>query len=362
MTGDMTCIDQGPVCHFQLTSYTAELYAIMRAVAISCGPVCIYTDSLTIVEMFQQLQCTGRVETTWSLFPWWRILQDLWRARRQLHSDPIVLVWQKSHTCDDLAECDITEELAQSFGLTRQQILCNRVADLKAKEAASRTAVVDPRFFAGIERVICRRQHALARLNWVIGSTCQVRDQYETKESKLPCSSSPDYRARFPTWDWDIALSLFDQCFPGEFPQAEDLTVPCSIGDICQIFDFLKTLRWRVQEDQSVSYVELTLLFIRGGFVFEQLQHERATFKDILQIVKRVCARVFSIEGQVRLPGRHESTLIHKCGKAIPKGAIFAARPYFSPQDLHAFAAVLQDGCGQHLSSWSFDWRVVLSN
>lgn len=86
------------------------------------------------------------------------------------------------------------------------------------------------------------------------------------------------------------------------------------------------------------------------------------TFKNVLQVVKRVCARLYSFKGQTRIPGRHESTLIHKCGKAIPKGAVYAARPFFCNDDLLAFAAVLQDGCSQHLSTWRFDWRVVLSN
>ena len=59
-----TCIYVGSVNHINLTSYATGLYAILKAVALSPGPVHITTDSLAVVQLFQQ--CTkGRVDSTW---------------------------------------------------------------------------------------------------------------------------------------------------------------------------------------------------------------------------------------------------------------------------------------------------------
>ena len=358
----MQCLEAGPVLHLLLASYTAELYAILRAVASTSAPVKIFTDSLTIVDMFAQLELTGQVSEDWSLLEWWKILARLWRTRKAFHPKPVTLVWQKAHTCDHLETQEISEEIAHRFGLTRQQVLCNRVADCAAKKAAFDHAAIDPCHFPAIERIVCKRQVELAKLNHVIGSNCQVRQQFMTKEDDANESGPPDYRLRFPLWEWNASPASYDKSFQGSVPLPQELKSAFSEVDVVTVYDFLQVLKWRVADDQSVSYVELTLLFIRKGFVLESIQHADASFRDVMQVVKRVCARTFLCDTQDRLPGRHESTLIHKCGKAIPKGAIFGARPFFDPKDLVAFAAILQDGCGQHLSSWSFDWHVALSN
>lgn len=148
VNAQMTCIDSGPVQHLLLTSYTAELFAIMRAVAITGSPVKIFTDSLTIVDLFAQMKVHGRVSPSWSLAPWWSISFRVWQKRRAVHPDPIVLEWQKAHTtCDGIDLHDITEQMAQNFGLTRQQVLCNIVADREAKRAAHAHAVIDQGIF-----------------------------------------------------------------------------------------------------------------------------------------------------------------------------------------------------------------------
>ena len=120
----------------------------MRAVAITGSPVKIFTDSLTIVDLFAQMKVHGRVSPSWSLAPWWSILFRVWQKRRAVHPDPIVLEWQKAHTtCDGIDLHDITEQMAQNFGLTRQQVLCNIVADREAKRAAHAHAVIDQGIF-----------------------------------------------------------------------------------------------------------------------------------------------------------------------------------------------------------------------
>lgn len=125
--------------------------------------------------------------------------------------------------------------------------------------------------------------------------------------------------------------------------------------DATTFLSFLSKLEWKVQGNCSVAYVELTFLFCHRGFSFEATPQPTATFLSVLKVVKRLCSRIFQLECQTALPGVHQSTLIHKCDKAIPKGAIYGARPYIAGSELAIFAGILLEGCGQSLQTWKFD-------
>lgn len=107
--------------------------------------------------------------------------------------------------------------------------------------------------------MVCKRQVELARLNQIIGSTCQVKDHFATKEGSQLTSTTPDYHARFPLWSWDSSVDSFSHRFTGLLPDVKDMTLPFSSSDIATVFTFLQTLHWQVGEDFSVSYVEHTL-------------------------------------------------------------------------------------------------------
>ena len=132
-------------------------------------------------------------------------------------------------------------------------------------------------------------------------------------------------------------------------------------GDAPSILAFLQSLKWRVTPEDSVAYVELTFLFCTRQFSLESVAPPNTSFTEVLKVVKKACSFVFHRPDQGLLPGRHESTLIHKCGRAIPKGSIYGARPLFSTRELEAYGRLLLDGCSQKITTWSFDVSACVS-
>lgn len=133
-------------------------------------------------------------------------------------------------------------------------------------------------------------------------------------------------------------------------------------GDAPSILAFLQSLKWRVTPEDSVAYVELTFLFCTRQFSLESVAPPNTSFTEVLKVVKKACSFVFHRPNQGLLPGRHESTLIHKCGRAIPKGSIYGARPLFKTCELEAYGIrLLLDGCSQKIATWAFDVSACVS-
>lgn len=92
------CISQGRVNHFNVTSYTTELYAVLAANTLCNSCIHIYTDWLTVVQMFGLLCDNDIVDPTWSHCSWWKRIHRLWTWRRRQNPDAIRLSWIKAHT------------------------------------------------------------------------------------------------------------------------------------------------------------------------------------------------------------------------------------------------------------------------
>lgn len=54
------------------------------------------------------------------------------------------------------------------------------------------------------------------------------------------------------------------------------------------------------------------------------------------------------------LPGSHRRDESHHCGKALPRGILLDARPFFSKGELETFAKLILDGGGRTLKTWRF--------
>ena len=359
---DAVCIECKPVFHFAITPYAAELYAILRAVARTEGPVVVHTDCQTVVDLFEEFKNLPGIPLTWSHRPWWLVLFSLWQDRRQVHCDPVLLQWQKAHICDDKPLANIVDSDAAPFGLTRHEVVCNRVADESAKRLALERAAIHPALAPKLKEAVYQRQLELTKLNQVIGLAAPKVSMFKTKEDDEPLDDLASLHRRFPTWEWSPPEEAFSwvPCSNQDIVQA--LEDKIGVGDARSILAFLSGLRWRVQPEDSVAYVELTFLFCARHFTLESVMAPNTTFVEVLKVVKKACSFVFHRPPQELLPGRHESTLIHKCGRAIPKGSIYGARPLFSTSELEAYGRLLLDGCGQKITSWAFDVSACVSN
>ena len=79
-----------------------------------------------------------------------------------------------------------------------------------------------------------------------------------------------------------------------------------------------------------------------------------ATLADVTKTVKVACDIIARIRSQNLLPGRHKRDKSHKCGKALPRGVILDARPFFAKAELETFAKLILDGGGRTLKMWRF--------
>lgn len=128
----------------------------------------------------------------------------------------------------------------------------------------------------------------------------------------------------------------------------------CSEIDCVTLSSFLLALRWKVQPGLSVAYIELAFAFAAREYKLEEIAPPQ-NFASLAKFIKRVCDTVFNLQRQKFLPGKHERDQSHSCGRAIPRGAIFGARPFFSRAELQGFAKLIMEGGGRTLKTWQFD-------
>lgn len=123
------------VYHWHLASYTTELFAIINMFSRASGPILIHTGSLTIVNQFESLIAQEAVDMQWTLceLVGWAHLWSLYKIRIGLHPLPLRLQWCPAHLLENVAETDITEELAEQAGSNILDILNNRKVTLPSE-------------------------------------------------------------------------------------------------------------------------------------------------------------------------------------------------------------------------------------
>ena len=112
-------------------------------------------------------------------------------------------------------------------------------------------------------------------------------------------------------------------------------------------------MQWRLDEQDSVAYVEFANLFVLRKYTLETLTGD-STMGQLIRLLKKWCFLLFQQPEQTLLPGIHHRDGIHSCGRAIPKGMISHARPWISTHELEAFASKLIAGGGRTLKTWDF--------
>lgn len=73
---DSSLLAAGRVKHWRLSSYSAELWAVLEAFAAAPCPMVIHTDSLTIVNQFTELLRLDCLQLEWTHAQWWGFFAD----------------------------------------------------------------------------------------------------------------------------------------------------------------------------------------------------------------------------------------------------------------------------------------------
>ena len=347
------CIFSGPVHHVCLSSFAAELHAFMVAVMFCEQRVHVYTDSRTIVDMFEELIKCGFVASHWTHKKWWQRVLDLWVSRSRLVHEPICISWIPAHTCDSFPLDSVDQTVADGLGIELCHLRGNRIADRAAKDCASRSAAIFTDMSVQLEKAIFQRQAQLVQLNKVIGSEEYVRNWYKTRTDDI-ATHGDSVEKIFPSWPWSSPLSSYTWTPQPLESVAAALRGFFGVHDGNALLHFWLNLRWKTGKEESVSYIELAFLFCHRNGKLERVQLPRDNFVHVQKAVRKSAGIIFHVAKQLILPGEHWATWAHKCGRALPKGSIGFARPWFSLSELTSFANILLDGRNQKLESWAF--------
>ena len=149
----------GQVWHWRLSSYSAELWAVLTAFAIAAQPLVVHTDSLTIVNQFNELLRTGHHAN------WWSFLHMLIHQRRGYCDMPLQLMWCPAHLLERIPATSLTDDEATAAGSNKRDILLNRMADEFAKHQILKSAVSQKAELRTKENDVFARQLWLSKLN-----------------------------------------------------------------------------------------------------------------------------------------------------------------------------------------------------
>lgn len=92
----------GPVMHWSLCSFTAELWALLYAVCDARGPLHVHSDCLSLVKQTQYMIDYECINVDWTWGSWWNALFHRWQHLRTLHSEPLHITWAPSHVLEGI--------------------------------------------------------------------------------------------------------------------------------------------------------------------------------------------------------------------------------------------------------------------
>ena len=350
VNSDKEIVVSGPVCHWSISSYTAELWALFHAFISAEGPVVIRSDCKTLVDQVAWMCRFQNIEAEWSHRNWWRSLFNVWIKRSAIVPCPLQAVWVPAHQLESIPEHLIDEDMARAHGSTVLDIVVNRVADQAAKRAAAAHAPIYDCAYQKVESAVVQRQEWLTRLCHLLGQDIH-KEIHETEDERLEETLTP--MEQFPQLLWQADPSTFSwkihSAWPPPLPQWTGTD-----EDWQSFGTFLSLLHWSCEEGMRVSYTELAVLFVFLQVPCSLFADEHFTFQALAKWIKNsfaLCRRKLPFDCS---PGKHEAHIAHTWGKSMPPGTICGGRPFFSDAALHLLVRVARKVTGAAMSAWNF--------
>ena len=353
---DESVLAVGRVHHWRLSSYSAELWAVLCAFSFASQPLVIHTDSLTIVQQFSTLLRDDKVSVEWTHANWWGHLLTLLHQRRAFHDSPLQLLWCPAHLLEHIPSSQITEEEAQRAGSTLRDIVLNRLADYHAKQHISETARAIKAELASKEADVFARQLWLSKCNrWCkkpVATTPTV-----ARNTDAPAAT---YSARqmFPRWPWDVSSSLYmwQAQHPGNVPFRENNKL--TEVNFQTFLRFCASVKWRVGENFACSVFELAVLAFINGWRFQLPSGILSTPQAYASIIRAgfaVCKHKQVTVAPLLLDKGNKSN-----GKTFPKGTFVGAEAWLPTPALEMLARAFAKGASLTPHSWSTSFDALL--
>ena len=279
--------------------------------------------------------------------------------RLQVHPCPVELVWIPAHKLEHLPTEVISNELAAAYHTEPRHIHLNRVADFAAKKQADDACSVFPHMRSELLRAVLGHQEWLTKMHLSLAGEDLLRSQSYSPDASGQVDETPqgactveEAQKHFPLWPWQAALRLFK--WVPKIPR--DLDAPPKLKicdeDWLKFCNFLDGLRWQVDANAMISYVELAVIFHARGFSFSIAPGVDLTFHAIASLIRRACTAISSLPSTSAFPGNQNASRAKSSGRCLPCGVIEGAAPFVSDSELALLASVLLAGAGKRFPSW----------
>ena len=353
---DQSVLAAGSVHHWRLSSYSAELWAILVAFAMAPQPLVIHTDSLTIVQQFSSLLGDGVVQLEWTHANWWNFLYNLLVQRRIFHDSPLQLIWCPAHLLEHIPSSMVTEEQAVRVGSSRQDIILNRLADTVAKnhiQKAARDIKAD---------IVMKEADVFARQLWL--SKCNRFCKKPAANTSCPGETVAQAPVPFtaremcPRWPWDVSSALYTWHSQVDLDVSFRATPSLSEANFRTFLRFCSSVKWRVGDGYACSVFELAVLAFIEGWRF---QHQVGTlctpqaYATLIRAGLAFCKLKQIVVAPLSLEKGNKSN-----GKTFPKGVFVGAEAFLPNPALEMLARAFSKGAKQSPSTWNMPFDSLL--
>lgn len=343
----------GTVSHLSLSSFSAELWAVIVATLRSDCNVHIFSDCKEVVRKVNTLVETFQLPHNCLHLEWWKTLRDVVLSRGRTSLTPAVqMTWIHAHIADGIPVSLIPPSVLSSAGTTRKNVELNRIADQVAKQSALSRCAIHPADKDPLQQAILKQRQFLTDLNKFIGYECA--DTFTDRPMQQRPMNKCDFRGSYPGFAWTVCEEDFtfvwvppQQCSPpqtGLGPQDWDTFLA-----------FVPGLKWMIDDSVHSTYQEIAFLFHHRGF---RLSDRPNHFQELVLRLRKCIVSLG--RSPFALPGKPTARAYKCIGKVLPQGAIVGALPFFAKGELLAFCSVLASGAGRSAESWSFPFDRLL--
>ena len=342
-------LECGPVRHWELCAYTTELFAIVRAIKRATCRLLIRSDCLSVVNQFQDLLTFVEVPNHWAHRPWWNEILEIVQVRRCQHSHPVIVEWIPSHVLEDVPVHLVTESLAQQHGSTYLDVVNNRRADRSANDEAVKCSAIHPQDQRRLENAILHRQEWLV----IVSHMLEVHKPAQPDVVAQPVVDNPaSHLYRFPLWPWNAVVENYTwkPKIPKFLPVPHKW--PHELEDWKYFREFFMQLHWRIDDNFSVSVVELACIFWWRGFKHSQLEASISLYMHLITTFRAMLKHLQPSELCQPFPCGVDTKRNKSCGRELPKGIFHGVDVLMSDDERFRLIHIFDEGAGRALSSW----------
>ena len=333
-----------------------DIWAILVAFAIAEQPLVVHSDSLTIVNQFNDLLRLGHVQVEWTHTNWWGFLFTLVHQRSGRCEHPLQVMWCPAHLLEHIPAMVLTEAEAHAAGSNRRDIILNRRADEFAKQQTWKLAVSYKAELTTKETDVFARQLWLTKLN----RTCKKPDRGPADDppvERAPISQVPP-RQQCPRWPWDVLPDMYPWQVHNDVNLSFTDKPQLSSANFKVFLGLSKSLRRRLGEGLACSVFELAAFVFTQGWRFNLPAGTICTVQAYAAIIRAAisyCKPRQIIVAPLLLDKGN------KCnGKTYPKGAFHGAEAYLDNVTLELLVRAFEKGAKATPSSWALPFDLLL--